>query len=1000
MLDPQQFVQRWSDSQLGERQGYQSHFIDLCELVNHPHPVAVDQQGAEFCFEKSLLTIKGAKGFADVWYRNHFAWEYKGKHKDLDAAYAQLLSYRQGLGNPPLLVVCDFLEFRIYPQWPNMDGKPIVFYNHDLLEDKTRRLITWLLEDPQQFLTLYQADLETRGKITRDIAEKFAHLAGLMRDHSDWNAIQIARFLTKLAFALFVEDVGLLPTVGTQPVFRYIADTFADTESEGFEAVLGELFRAMDGRQGHYQGKSVPWFNGGLFEESRPDADDGLEVLDLTKIPGAVAILGDVSEADWREVNPTIFGTLFEGALDESKRAQLGAHYTDEPDIRLVVEPVLMQPLYRQWEQVQAEAEPLLQAYLTETAPKLKEQARTKLIALHDGMMHTLESIRVLDPACGSGNFLYVSLRLMKDLEAQVRRYFAPLNLPFRDVVTPRQLYGIEKDEFAAKLAHVVVWIGYLQWRYASEGVLHPKHPKRPDHPHMLPHPIIKDKLNPDEPDRIICADAIMRYDADGQPYEPEWPTVDVIMGNPPFLGDKKMRSEMGDEYVDSLRRLYEGRVPGGADLVMYWYERGRTHIEEKHAKRAGFLATNSIRQGANRLVLDRIKQTGDIFMAWGDRPWVLEGAAVRISIVGFDDGTIKDYRLDGAPVDHINSDLQNTIDATKARLQPENAGIAFQGPVKVGAFDITEQLAQSLLNSTNPTGVNNEDVVRPWINGSDIVGRSRNMWIIDFGDKDESVAAEYVDPFEYIKTKVKPQRDNVKRTRRREKWWQHGETVPGLRAALLPLRRYIATPRVATHRIFVWAKPEVLPDSRVLAIARDDDYFFGLLHSYIHEIWSIRLASWHGVGNDPTYNAQSCFETFPFPTPPGKEETTTAAYQAISAAAKELHERRNSWLNPAEYASLDADEQGKTMAEFTLTNLYNVLQEYRSNKQNGKNGPAKANKANTFVADLAELHDALDQAVLAAYGWEDLVGRLRTPDGDEELLRRLLALNLQRAGA
>jgi len=245
-------------------------------------------------------------------------------------------------------------------------------------------------------------------------------------------------------------------------------------------------------------------------------------------------------------------------------------------------------------------------------------------------------------------------------------------------VVTPRQLYGIEKDIFAARLAHVVVWIGYLQWRYEQDGLLYPVLPRSLPHPRNLPNPIIQDKLSANEPDRIINDDAIMRYDADGKPYEPEWADVDVIVGNPPFLGDKKMRRELSDAYVDDLRRLYANRVSGGADLVTYWYEKARAKIEGKTTKSAGLLATQSIRMGAHRAILDRVKQTGDIFMAWSDRGWRIDGAAVRISIVGFDDGTRKEYVLDGAPVDHINADLQNTIDATKAKTLKLNKDLAF----------------------------------------------------------------------------------------------------------------------------------------------------------------------------------------------------------------------------------------------------------------------------------------------------------------------------------
>jgi hypothetical protein len=732
-ITPREFVERWSQSGLREQQGAQSHFNELCQLVGHPTPVEMDPDGAFFAFEENVETATGGRGRADVWYKGHFAWEYKGKHKDLDAAYAQLLAYKGGLDNPPLLVVCDFLEYRVYPQWPNTSGQPFVFYNGDLLNRDTLRYITWLLETPDRFLELRQSELEHREALTLDLARQFAHLADLMRRHTvdgkpRWEPLRIARFLTKLTFALFAEDIDLMPRPFDQPVFRFLVEG-AKTGPEEFAPQLEALFRAMDGQARTYLLLPVPHFNGGLFADSAPGAGDGTEALDLTEIPGATGLLGEVSEADWRFVNPTIFGNLFEGALDESKRAQLGAHYTSESDIRLVVEPVLMQPLYRFWDDIQAEAGPLLLTYLKNETPKSRQQAHDSLVALHDRMMDALGATRVLDPACGSGNFLYVSLRALKDLEGRVRKFFEPLALPFRDVVTPRQLFGIEKDEFAARLAQVVVWIGYLQWRYEDEGVLHPllRATSNP-HPRQLPDPVLRDKDSPDEPDHIRCMDAIMQYDDAGRPFEPEWPPVDVIISNPPFLGNKRMRGELGNKYATDLRQLYEDCLPGESDLVCYWVEKARAGLVDDKAKRCGLITTNSIRAGANRTVLERIKETGDIFMAWSDRPWVLEGAAVRISMVGFDQGLQSLKTLDGNLVKAINPDLSSQVDLTDAPRLPENHNLAFQGPVKVGAFDIPADLAQGFLNTANSSGIDNAAVVRPWINGMDVVHRPRQM--------------------------------------------------------------------------------------------------------------------------------------------------------------------------------------------------------------------------------------------------------------------------------
>lgn len=994
-----EFVERWSQSELREQQAAQSHFNELCQLAGFKTPTEMDPEGKFFTFEENVGKATGGRGRADVWYRGKFAWEYKGKHKDLDAAYAQLLSYKSSLDNPPLLVVCDFLEYRIYPQWPNTSGQPFVFRNADLVRTDTHRYITWLLTDPEKFLELRNEELKRREAITFDLAKQFAHLAGLMRDHKNdagnpvWEPIQIARFLTKLTFCLFVEDVGLMPRPFDQPVFRYLTDGARSTAS-AFVPELQRLFEAMDGLSGQFVMKAVPYFNGGLFGDSQPGAGDGREVLDLTEIPGAIDLLEKVSEADWRRVNPTIFGTLFEGALDESKRAQLGAHYTSEEDIRLVVEPVLMEPLYRLWAEIQAEAEPLLQKYLKGGTPRATQEAQERLVQLHDQMMTRLEQTRVLDPACGSGNFLYVSLRAMKDLEARARKFFEPLGLRFRDVVTPRQLYGIEKDEFAARLAQVVVWIGYLQWRYEDEGVLHPrlKSSSRP-HPQELPHPILQDKYHPDEPDHIQCADAILRYDAEGKPYEPEWPEVDVIMGNPPFLGGYKRREELGGKYLSALFDLYLGRVPNDADLVCYWYEKARTQLANRKVKRVGLLATNSIRGGSNRSVLESIKRDGDIFMAWSDRPWILEGAAVRVSMIGFDLGDEQKKYLDGTLVNAINADLTSNIDLTVARSLIANAGLFARGIETGGPFEITDDEAKRLM--TKPK---NRSIIVPIVNGKDITSRSRNTWVIDFEQTPQVSPQNYRDIYDLLKARWQQEvsdESNKRPPESRKEWWQFRRSGEKLRSIIGKLPRYICTPRVAKHRLFVWISRPTVPDSALFVFARDDDYFFGALHAYPHEIWSLRKGTWLGKGNDPRYTPTTTFETYPFPWAPGKEDTSSGAYQAISAAAKQLHEEREAWLNPSDLIRLGADTNGKTLQERTLTNLYNALAAYRMGSANGEKITPSAKD---FAPRLAALHDALDTAVLAAYSWSDLVGRLRTSEGDQELLGRLLALNLKRA--
>jgi type II restriction/modification system DNA methylase subunit YeeA len=408
-----------------------------------------------------------------------------------------------------------------------------------------------------------------------------------------------------------------------------------------------------------------------------------------------------------------------------------------------------------------------------EAAEKAKGREYAKLRADLEEMLldwvAALANVRVLDPACGSGNFLYIALRRMLDLWQDARIFAAQHGLPtFLDKqVHPSQLYGLETNIYAHELASVVVWIGYLQW-LNQNGIGWPVEP-------------ILRKL-----DNIQNHDAILTHDAEGNAIEPAWPEVDFIIGNPPFLGDKKMRGELGDLYVDELRQLYAGRVPGGADLVTFWHERARAQIEGGKAKRAGLLATNSIRMVGNRPVLERILASGGIFMAWSDRPWILDGAAVRVSMVGFDDGSQKERMLDGLPVAAIHADLTASANVASALPLPENAGLCFLGIMKGGPFDLTEEQARAMLAAPlNPNGRPNSDVVKRRLIGRDVVRRNQDGWLIDFGEMTEGEAALYEQPFEFVRQEVKPLRDENRDRLMNQNWWLHGRSRPALRRAL-----------------------------------------------------------------------------------------------------------------------------------------------------------------------------------------------------------------------
>jgi len=423
--------------------------------------------------------------------------------------------------------------------------------------------------------------------------------------------------------------------------------------------------------------------------------------------------------------------------------------------------------------------------------------------------------------------------------------------------------------------------------------------------------------------------------------------------------------------------------------------------IEAARVKRVGLLATTAIRQAGARHVLQTIGETAEIFFAVSDRDWILDGAAVRISMVGF--GKLLETEkpvFDGSPVVKINSDLTAGVDATKKHTLRANLGLCFMGTKKVGAFDVDTPTAVGFLRSPNPDLRPNSDVVRPYRNGSDLVRKPSNRWIVDFGtDRGMSDAALYDKPFAYVVECIKPTREKNARKSRAEKWWLLGETLPAFRRAVKGLARYIATPCVSKFRVFVWLDTSVIPDGKLIMVAWDDDYHFGILHSRLHEAWTLATCGWHGKGNDPNYNPTICFETFPFPKP------TDAQGEAIAMAAKRLDELRNNWLNPPEWTRTETlefpgsadgpwkryidpatvDDRGigtvryprlvprdaecaKELKKRTLTNLYN--------------------ERPTWL-DLA--HRKLDEAVFAAYGWEPSLS-------DEDLLAALLALNLERS--
>lgn len=947
-LSPQDFVTRYRPAQLRERAASQSHFIDLCHLVGHPTPTEDDPIGDRFTFEAGVDKLGGGSGWADVWKRGYFAWEYKGKHGNLEKAYQQLQQYRDSLQNPPLLVVSDMERIVVHTNFTNTVKQTIEITLDNLLTPDGMRRLRAIFYEPDFFKSP-----QTTEAVTTQAAQEFAKLAEMLQRYGE-DPQRTAHFLIRLLFCLFSEDIGLLPK-------NLFTDLIMSTRSKpaAFRAQLQQLFGQM-ATGGWFGPTEIEYFDGGLFNDDT--------ALDIGR--DGMEILVRVARLDWSSIEPSIFGTLFERSLDPSKRSQLGAHYTSRDDILLIVEPVLMAPLRREWAKLREELTQEIenrQRQIQEwqgRADRTAQERQTQIRSINTRtenrvreaifeFMHKLASVRVLDPACGSGNFLYVALRLLLDLWKEVALFATEAGLPMlspldSDAPSPAQLFGIELNSYAYELAQVTIWIGWIQWAHEN-GYGAPSAP------------ILKPL------DNIKNMDAILAFDEAGNPYEPEWPEADVVIGNPPFLGDKKMRAELGYDYVDSLRTLFEDKIPGQSDLVCYWFEKARELIEQGALMRVGLLATQGIRGGANRTVLDRIVKTGGIFWAYSDRNWILDGATVHVSLIAFDDGSEENKELNGSIVDAIHSDLSYNVDLTKAQSLTENSNLAFIGTQKGGKFDIDPDAAKSMLEDvSNPHGKPNSDVVRPWVNGRDLTQRPRNMYIIDFGiDMSMFEAAMYEKPFEYLKIHIKAGREAVNSEQRTtDLWWIHQRSRPEMRSALAGLTRYIGTPRVAKHRMFVWLDISVLPDSQVVVFAREDDFFFGVLHSLAHEVWARATGTQlREAESGFRYSQTMTFETFPFPWPPGKEPTGEPRVEAIAQAAKELVKYRDQWLNPSNASESELKKR-------TLTNLYNAMPTW-----------------------LKMAHEKLDKAVFDAYGWPHNLS-------DDEILSRLLALNLERAGA
>lgn len=974
-MNPHEFLAKWRNVELKERSASQSHFNDLCRLLGVDDPIKADPKGEWFTFEKGATKTSGGEGWADVWRKGCFAWEYKGRAANLDRAFDQLLRYSIALESPPLLIVSDMERIRIHTNWTNTVQQVHEIALEDLADAAKRDLLRACFEDPERL-----RPTKTRQTLTEEAAREFATLAQRLRDRCN-EAHQVAHFINRLVFCMFAEDVGLLPN---NMFIRMLEASRANASQ--FATHAQTLFAAM--KSGGMVGfERVEWFNGGLFD------DDSAIVLEAEDINNLLA----AARLDWSEIDPSILGTLFERGLDPDKRSQLGAHYTDRDKIMQIVRPVIAEPLELEWGEAKAEIQrqmdkvaeakarvPATQAEARKvhmTARRAEEAAFRAAKEHHAKFIERLRNFRVLDPACGSGNFLYLSLLTLKDIEHRANLDAEALGLGrFVPSVGPENVLGLELNPYAAELARVSVWIGEIQWMRRNGF-------------DAARNPILRTLGN------IECRDAVLTEDG----RRAEWPDADVVVGNPPFLGNKKMIGELGEAYTLTLRKAWS-EVPGGVDLVCYWFAKAWTMMVAGKLTRAGLVATNSIRSGANREVLKAIVENGRIFTAWSDEEWTIEGAAVRVSLVCFDVSHGEAAMLDGSSVDEIFADLTaaNGLDLTQTAPLDQNKGVCFVGVILNGEFEVPPTVARTMLTAPrNVNGRANSDVLRPSLNGDDFNGLRPDKWVIDFGtDLSEQDAALYELPYEYVEQQVRRYRQRLKddgsfavrAKSEREIWWRHARPRPKMRKALAGLERYIGTPMVSSYRTFGFLPCSVLPDQKLVVFARDDLTSLGILHSKFHDVWTLSKCSWIGAGNDITYSNTEVFLTFPFPEGlapdiPAAVYADDPCARAIAAAAERLIELRENWLNPPELVRREPEvvagypdrilpidnKAAKELAKRTLTNLYNAR-----------------------PAWLDHAHSALDDAVAEAYGWgNDLrAGKLT----DDEILARLFRLNQERA--
>lgn len=1027
------FIARWQGREGGqERANYALFLAELCAVldVKQPDPASARTEENDYVFERVVKEPNGDGTFThrriDLYKRGCFVLEAKqsrqqGGAKDIGAkdtapaadlfggkpapvlgkrgaarawdvlmmnARRQAEGYARCLppehGWPPFILVCDvghclevYADFtgqgKNYAQFPDRQGFRV--FLEDLRDKDIRDRLRLIWTEPQALDPARHA-----ARVTRDIAARLAAVSKAL-EKDKHPAEEVAMFLMRCLFTMFAEDVELLP----KDSFRDLLAKCRD-EPAKFRPMVTQLWEAMDsGGFALALETQVRRFNGEFFHSRG--------VLPLQK--EEIGELYEAARANWRDVEPAIFGTLLEQALDAAERKKLGAHYTPRSYVERLVVATVLEPLRADWAQALSTAE-------RQKSEGRAADAIATIKAFHDKLCAT----RILDPACGTGNFLYVALELVKRLEGEVLEALADLG--GQEALTgleghgvdPHQFLGLEINPRAAAIAELVLWIGYLQWHFRTKGGAPAEPILRAFHNIQVKDAVLEAEmaLATDKGKPLSRPDGAPVY-AYKNPKRPDWPAAEFIVGNPPFIGAKYLRERLSNEYVEALWKAHP-KINDSADFVMYWWDHAAELLTEKGSvlRRFGLVTTNSISQVFQRRVMERhlkAKKPISLIMAIPDHPWTKatrDAAAVRIAMTvakaGNKEGLLREVThemaldTDAPVVDFretkgtINSDLTIGVDLTTANSLRANDGVCSPGVKLHGdGFIVTPQEAEHL-GLGKRKGL--EQHIRAYRNGRDLTSRPRGVMVIDlFGLELDEVRQRFPEIYQYLQTSVKVDRDAQfakSPTKDAEAyasiWWMFGKPRQELRPALKGLKRYIATPVTQKHRLFEFVAGSVLPDDALMVFATPDAFVLGVLHSRIFFIWFAENSS--TLEDRPRFIKSRCFDPFPFP------DATEAQKVSIRTIAEELDAHRKRVL--------------AAHAHLTLTGLYNVLEKLRAGvKPEALDADDRRIFDDGLVLILKELHDRLDVAVAAAYGWPvDLP--------DEEILGRLVALNKERA--